>query len=325
MLAFVHPWQQQTDRQINVLDYEGGLDEIRSQVRSLNVKWDIVDLELSDAVRACNEGLLEPIDITELEPAPDGTPPEDDFIEEALTKCAVGTVIWSTVIAYDETKFTESRPRQLTDLFDLKRFPGKRGLRYTPQANLEWALLADGVAPENVYPTLETGKGLNRAFDVLDRIKRHIIWWRSGDEAIQLLEDDQVVMTSAYNGRVYEAVTGRGEPFRIMWDWQIWNIDLLGVPRESPRRQEAMDFIRFATSTPQLAAQAEHIPYGPVRRSALNQVAPALRAHLPTGPKNFRHALQIDGEWWAQHYPSISQRFEEWAGRSIRVPRALPR
>lgn len=325
MLAFVRPWQRQTGLRIDVLDYEGGLAEIRSQVRSLNVKWDIVDLELSDAVRACDEGLLEKIDVTMLEPAPDGTPPEHDFIEGALTDCAAGTVIWSTVIAYDESKFTETKPQSLSDLFNLDQFPGKRGLRYTPKANLEWALLVDGVSPEDVYSTLETERGLNRAFAVLGRIKPHTIWWRSGEEAIRLLEEDEVVMTSAYNGRVYEASTTRGEPFRIIWDWQVWNIDLLGIPRESPNRQAAMDFIRFATATSQLAAQARHIPYGPVRRSALEQVAPTLRAHLPTAQANFRHALQIDAEWWAEHFPAINRRFEKWADRPIRVPRSLPR
>ena len=36
---------------------------------------------------------------------------------------------------------------------------------------MEWALIADGVAADQVYATLETEKGRDRAFAVLDRIK----------------------------------------------------------------------------------------------------------------------------------------------------------
>jgi putative spermidine/putrescine transport system substrate-binding protein len=308
-----------------VLDYEGGLDEIRSQVRSLNIKWDVVDLELSDAMRGCREGLLETIDPDELAPAPDGTPAKQDFIPGALTKCAVGTVIWSTVVAYDKTRFRGDKPKRLEDFFDLERFPGKRGLRYTPKANLEWALLADGVAPEDVYPTLATKEGLDRAFAMLDRVKPYVVWWRSGEEAVRLLETHQVSMTSAYNGRIYDAVAGRGEPFGIVWDHQIWNIDLLGILRGNLKRARAMDFIRFATATPQLAAQAKYIPYGPVRRSALKQVTPVQRGHLPTAPANFKTAMRIDAKWWASHFEAINRRFQAWAKRPIQVPRSLPR
>ncbi|MEX2489181.1 MAG: extracellular solute-binding protein [Pseudomonadales bacterium] len=325
MLAFVRPFEEKNHIRMEVLDYDGGLAEIRSQVRSLNVRWDIVDLELSDAVRACNEGLLEEIETASLQPAPDGTPPEEDFIEGTLTPCAVGTVIWSTVIAYDRTDFADAGPQKFTDLFDPDRFPGKRGLRYTPKANLEWALLADGVEPEVIYDTLETKQGLDRAFRVLTRIKPWIHWWQAGDEAVRLLETDQVVMTTAYNGRIYDAVTTRNEPFEIIWDRQIWDIDLLGIPRGNPRRQQARDFITFATATRQLAMQAQHISYGPVRHSALQQVAPELRPHLPTAPENFRHALQVDSAWWAEHFDRINRRFEDWASRSIQVPQALPR
>jgi putative spermidine/putrescine transport system substrate-binding protein len=326
MLAFVRPYQKNTGVNIEVFDYTGGLEEIRGQVRSLNIKWDVVDLELTDALRGCKEGLLEPIDVRTLAPAPDGTPAQQDFIDGALTECAVGTMIWSTVVAYDSEAFTEGRkPASLQDFFDIEQFPGKRGMRYTPKANLEWALLANGVARDKVYDVLETEAGLDRAFRVLDSIKPAIVWWRQGEDAVRLLETDQVTMTTAYNGRIYEAVTARNAPFKIIWDYQIWDIDLLGVPRHNLKRDQSMDFISFATATPQLAAQAKHIPYGPVRYSALEQVAPALRAHLPTAPTNFKNAMRINARWWAEHFEPINRRFAAWASRPIQVPKILPR
>lgn len=325
MLAFVRPYEALTGARIEVLDYHGGLAEIRRQVRSLNIRWDVVDLELTDAIRACDEGLLERIDANELEAAPDGTPATDDFLPGSLTPCAVGTVVWSTVIAYDRRAVGAAPPSTLDDFFDLRRYPGKRGLRRTPKANLEWALLADGVEEEHLYEVLATEQGLQRAFRVLDRVKPHLVWWTDGEEAVRLLETGQVTMTSAYNGRIHRAVEARGEPLGIVWDRQVWNIDLLGIPAEHPRRDNALAFIRFATAAPQLAEQARHIPYGPVRRSALADIGPEIVPHLPTSAGNRATALQIDARWWAEHYERIRPRFEAWLQRPVQVPRDLPR
>ena len=176
ILAFVRPYQQQTGEQINVIDYSGGLTDLRKQVRSLNFKWDIIDLEMSDALQACEEGLLEPIPPQALEAPPDGSAVDSDFIEGSLTPCAIGTVIWSTVIAFDPAVLPET-PQRLEDFFDSERFPGRRGLRKTPKANLEWALLADGVPADRVYALLETEAGLQRAFAKLNSIKPQMIWW----------------------------------------------------------------------------------------------------------------------------------------------------
>jgi putative spermidine/putrescine transport system substrate-binding protein len=325
ILAFVRPYAAQTGTRVDMEDYDGGLDNLRNQVRSLNFQWDIVDLELSDAIRGCEEGLLERVPLATLAPAPGGGSTADDFIPGSLTDCAVGTVVWSTVIAYDRAALGEAVPERLEDFFDIERFPGARGLRRTPKANLEWALLADGVAQEQVYEVLATPAGLERALRVLDRIKPVLVWWRAGIEAPRLLETGRVVMTSAYNGRIHDAVANRGKPFGILWDHQVWNIDLLGIPRDNPRRAQALDFIRFATAPQQLAEQARHIPYGPVRRSALARLAPAERTGLPTEHKNFASALQIDARWWAVHFEQINQRFEEWLQQPVGVPRQLPR
>ncbi len=323
ILAFVRPYQAATGVQIEMLDYRGGLAELRNQVRSLNIKWDVVDLEMSDALRACDEGLLEPIAPTDLAPAADGTAAQDDFLDGSLTDCAVGTVVWSTVIAYSPDAL-EKQPRRLADFFDIESFPGRRALRRTPKANLEWALLADGVPMDKVYATLETEAGLQRAFAMLDRIKPQLIWWQDGIEAPHLLESGEVVMTSAYNGRIADA-NSRGGDFRIIWDHQIWNIDLLGIPRHNPRHEQALDFIRFATRSTQLAEQARHIPYGPVRRSSLQLMNKNARPQLPTAKKNFANALQINARWWAEHYGRINRRFEEWLRRPLQVPKHLPR
>lgn len=325
MLAFVYPFERRFNTRVNVLDYHGGLEEVRDQVSSLNVKWDVIDLEPADALRGCEEGLLQPLDPTLLKKSPDGKSLQEDFFPEAIQKCAVGTVVWSTVIAYDRQQFEGERaPESLKDFFDTERFPGPRGMRRTPKANLEWALISDGVPADQVYSVLETDEGLQRAFSVLDQLKPNIVWWNSGAQAPRLLEAGRVVMTTAYNGRVYDAMAQRNPGLQIIWDHQIWSYDLLGIPRHTRNQEQAEQFLRFATSSEQLAEQARHIPYGPVRHSALAQVDRALRPHLPTEPDNFANALKINAAWWAEHFEQINIRFEEWLERPVQVPRALP-
>ena len=80
-------------------DYSGGLAEVKAQVESGNVTWDVVDVELSDALQGCDEGILEVIDPSTLPAAPDGTPATDDFMDGALQECAVGNIVWSTIVS----------------------------------------------------------------------------------------------------------------------------------------------------------------------------------------------------------------------------------
>ncbi len=324
MLAFVQPFEKLHNMDINVLDYNGGLDELRRQSRSLNVKWDVIDMEPADALRGCREGLLLALDPKMLA-ASDGTSAADDFLPGSIQRCAIGTVVWSTVVAYDSDRFKHGlAPSTLHDFFDVKKFPGARGLRRTPKGNLEWALLSDGVKPGHVYPMLETEQGLTRAFSILDKLKPNIVWWDSGNQPPQLLKNRRVVMTSAYSGRIYNAMAENNPRLRMLWDHQIWNFDLLAIPKYSRHQQQALAFVRFATASPQLAEQARHIPYGPVRESALQRIDPALRRYLPTTPDNFRNAMQINAAWWSQHYKAINARFQQWLQRPVGVPRRLP-
>jgi len=322
ILGFVRDFEKQTGVNVEIIDYGGGIEEIRSQVRSWNVKWDVIDLELFDAINACEEGLLETIDPATLPPAPDGTPAAVDFIEGSLVPCGVGNVAASTVIAYDRDR-SQRAPSSLQDFFNVRDFPGHRGLRRTPQTNLEWALLADGVEPEQVYEVLGTEAGLDRAFEVLTRLKPFIEWWSLGEEAIRLLETGRVVMSSAFNGRV-DAAIERGQPFEIVWDRNLRFMDVWGIPKHGENVESAMEFVRFATSTHSLAAQARYIPYGPLRRSSLDLLDEELRANLPTSPRNVERSFRRDPAWWAEHMPAIGPRFQRWVERPVMVPKEWP-
>lgn len=313
ILAYVEPYEEQTGATIVVEDYNGGLAELRAQVESYNTKWDLLDMELPDLIRACDQGLLEPIDHGFLEPAPDGTPPAEDFLPGLLPECGVGQVVFSTVIAYDETAFEDATPQTLADFFDLSQFPGRRGLRRSPRINLEWALMADGVAPEEVYATLSTDEGVERALEKLDDIKSSVVWWESGAEPAQLLASGAVSMSSGWNGRIGSAIDA-GADIDIIWDHQVWLYDLWGIPKRTrDQNMDAIrDFVAFATSTERLAEQAKYITYGPARKSSMALIPEEVKPRLPTAPDNTQVALQLDGQWWAENQARVDQRFTEW-------------
>ena len=312
MLAYVKPYRELRGKWVSMETYNGGLDEIRDQVETENVVWDVVDFVLSDLIRGCNEGLLETIDHATLPRGDNGVAAEFDFIPGAFTECGVGQTLWSTVVAYDDEAVGDEPPGTLADFFDTDRFPGKRGLRRDPQVIFEWALLADGVAPEEVYATLDTEEGVERAFSVMDGIKREIVWWESGSDPVRMLDADEVVMTSVWNGRMYRPIVEDGKPYAILWDGQIWDIDSWGIVKGSVNRDEALDFIHYSTGSQRLAEQTRYIPYGPARKSSMALVDEAIKPHLPTAEANMANALQSDSQWWASRQEEMTIRFERW-------------
>ena len=319
MLAYVIPYRDKVGEWVEMETYNGGLAEIRRQIETANVVWDVVDFELADLIRGCREGLLETIDHGTLPAGDDGTPAKDDFIPGAFTDCGVGQTVWSTVVAFNAERFGTERPTTIADFFDVKKFPGNRGLRRDPRVVMEWALMADGVPTAQVYATLETEDGRKRAFAVMERIKTKIVWWETGEEPIALLDSGRATMTSVWNGRTHRPITDQGKPFVLVWDGQVWDIDSWGIPKGSHNRDKAMDFIRFSTGSGTLAEQTKHITYGPARRSSFALLAEATRRRLPTAKENMANALQTDAAWWATHQAALREAFERWyaSGRGL--------
>jgi len=139
-----------------------------------------------------------------------------------------------------------------------------------------------------------------------------VVWWQTGAEPVAFLENDEVAMTSVWNGRMFRPVAEDGRPFTLVWDGQIWDIDSWGIVKGSGNLDKAREFIQFATSTEQLAEQTKHISYGPARQSAMALVSEEVAAMLPTAPDNMTNALQSDALWWAEHHDELAAAFDAW-------------
>jgi putative spermidine/putrescine transport system substrate-binding protein len=155
--AHVKPWAAKSGFAAKMVDSDNPAQPIKAQVEAKNVTVDVASVEYADAIRLCDEGVLEKIDISTLPAGSDGVAAKDDFLAGAVTDCGVSTDIWANVYGYDTTKLSgDKAPKTAADFYDTAKFPGKRGLRKGAKGNLEFALMADGVAPADVYKTLST-------------------------------------------------------------------------------------------------------------------------------------------------------------------------
>ena len=316
--AYAKPFEAETGIKVSVADAENPATPIKAMVEAGNVTADVASVEYADAVRLCDEGLLEDIDASLLTPAEDGTDVADDFIEGGITDCFVATDVYSMVLAYDESQFADAQPSTPADFFDLEAFPGKRTMRKGAKFNLEFALLADGVPADEVYDALDTPEGVDRAFAKLDEIKSNVIWWEAGAQPPQLLADGEVSMAYAFNGRIFDAAQGEGKPFKIIWDGQIYEMEGWVMPKGAPNAEEAMQFITFSTAPAQQARAAEFISYGPPRVSAAGLVGniegtdEPMGPNLPTNEENLKNALGSNLDFWVDHDAELNERFNAW-------------
>ncbi|MDE0036080.1 MAG: ABC transporter substrate-binding protein [Gammaproteobacteria bacterium] len=311
----------ETGIEIKLEDYNGGLAEVRAQVDSGAVHWDVVDVELADGVRGCDEGLFKVFDPATLPPGADGSAPEDDYYPDAITECGANTLYYSTVYAYNAEKIPGERPTTMQDFFDLERFPGRRGMRRSPVVNLEFALMGDGVPAEEVYALLDTEEGVERAFAKLDTIKDHVVWWEAGAQPPQMLADGEVLMSTAYNGRIFNAQVLEEQPFVIVWDGQVLDTGFLAILEGAPNPEAAQRFVEFAARPSSMAGTARYISYSPTRRSAEALISThaetgvAMRPHMPNTPENAERALHNDWEWWSDNRDDMNERFAAWLAR----------
>ena len=283
-----------------------------------NVTWDLVDVVAADAMRLCDEGLAMPYDPDVLlAPAPDGTPASKDFGDLIVSECFIPNIVYSTTFAYRTDKVSEPMT-SLCDVFDLKKFPGKRSLEKQPIGNLEWALICDGVDPGKVYDVLSTKKGVDRAFKKLDTVKSQTIWWTKGAQTPQLLADGEVVVGSTYNGRLFSLIEEEKQPVAMLWDWQVFDLDGWIIPTGTKNLEEVKKLLRFATDTQRLADQAKYISYGPARLSSAPLVGKHatlgidMAPHMPTDPNNAKNTLLFNYVWWADNRDDLDQRFQAW-------------
>ena len=319
MLGFVRPYERAKNLRVNVEHYNGGIAEIRDQVESANVIWDVVDLTQADSLRACKEGLLENLADIDLPDGVDGTPAAEDFVEGALNDCGVGVIVWATAFAYSDSAFGDDAPETIADFFDTVSFPGPRAIRNDPTVIMEWALMADDVAREDVYPMLETEEGVQRALKVMNTIRSGLEIWETGRQPVRMLNAGEVVMSSVWATTGAVASGDENADFSMIFDGRVIELDLFGIPKGSLYRDEAIEFIRFASNSQSLADMVSYLPNGPTRKSSIALLPDEVLAQIPNGPAYEDKAFILsDAEWWADNHARLEEAFRTWLSAPVR-------
>ena len=302
--AYVEPFEKANGVKVVVVEYNGEQAKIKAMVEAHKVTWDVVEVESPDVARGCDEGLFEKMDWSKV-----GN--KADFQPAAVTECGVGAFVWSTVMAYNGDKL-KTGPANWADFWNTQKFPGKRGMRKGARYNLEFALMADGVPSAEVYKLLGTKEGADRAFKKLSELKSSIQWWEAGAQPPQFLVAGDVVMATAYNGRI-DAAQREGKNLKISWTGGIYDLDYFVIPKGAPNQDLSMKYIKLAASTDAQAEYARNISYGPTNNKALGKLDPKVLAMLPTSPANSKDALQFNIKFWADQGEELEKRFASWA------------
>ncbi|GLK90971.1 ABC transporter substrate-binding protein [Pseudomonas turukhanskensis] len=303
--AFYQPWEAAGKGKIVAGEYNGEMAKVKAMVDTNSVSWDLVEVESPELSRGCDEDMFETLD-----PALFGN--KADYVPGAIQSCGVGFFVWSTVLAYNADKL-KTAPTSWADFWDTTKFPGKRGLRKGAKYTLEFALMADGVAPKDVYKVLASKDGQNRAFKKLDELKPNIQWWEAGAQPPQYLASGDVVMSSAYNGRI--AAVQKESNLKVVWTGGIYDFDAWAIPKGAKNAEEAKKFIAYSVQPEQQKIYSENIAYGPANSKAVALLDKGILKDMPTTPENIADQVQIDVTFWADNGEQLEQRFNSWAAK----------
>ena len=297
--AWVEPFEKRTG---DVVKLDGPTDygKLKAMVESGNVSWDVVDVEGDFAVAAAKEGLLEPLNFTVI--------PKGDLDPRFTDTDYIGSFYYSFVLGYNKDALAGKEPKTWTDLFDEKAYPGKRTFyKWSAPGVLEIALLADGVAPDKLYPL-----DLDRAFKKLDTIKKDIVWWGGGAQSQQLLASGEAPLGAFWNGRVF-AVQKDEPSVGMSWNQNLTAADMLVVPKGAPHKAEAMQFLADASSAKPQAEMASLTSYAPINTASAKLMPAAEAATLPD--KHTDGQINLDMAYWAAHREEIGKRWYDWQAK----------
>lgn len=277
------------------------LGKLRAMVKSGNIEWTVTEIAGPDAVLAERSGLLEPLDLSIIDLS--------KYPEKLRNrKYVFPKSAYSTIIGYRTDIFKDGKgPKSWADFWDVKQFPGPRTMQNNPIENLEFALMADGVPMDKLYPL-----DVDRAFRKLDEIKPHVAaWWTTGAQSAQLLIDQEAVIGTAWNGRYYDLVK-KGAPIGMEWNQGAIKESAFGIPKGAKDAHWGQRMLAIAADPKLQGEYANLIGYPGLNLDATQYTDPKIVPFLPTSPENLPKQFWVDLNWWADNGPAINERWARW-------------
>ncbi|MFB8369626.1 ABC transporter substrate-binding protein [Pseudarthrobacter sp. NPDC055928] len=280
---------------VTVKGTEGtGFDPLKAQADAGDIKWDVVSLEGAPFANAVKNGLLEPLDFDRIK--------TDGIAPEVVNEYGVGYIQFSTNLVWDKSRIDTMTPKQFFD--PSIKLP--RSLPDVPERTLEFALMGDGVSPEDLYPL-----DVDRAFKVLDRIKDQVVGFKGPSDSQSLMQQGDVALSFQSAGRAEDAIKA-GANWGYSWDGAVRDTEYWTVAKGAKNAAAAQDFIAYAVQAEPQAALAKAIPYGPTNTNAYTSLSEELNAKLPTFPENAKKGVTLDAAWWVDNVSDVKKRWDSW-------------
>jgi putative spermidine/putrescine transport system substrate-binding protein len=283
----------------------GGMADVRLQVSTGQVTFDIVASGSGSAARAGAEGLLEPLDYNVIDVS--------NFYPNLYSEYCVGGDVFSTVYAWNTDTYGENGPQSWADFFDAEKFPGSRAYRGSVAGALEPALMADGVPMDQVYEVLSSEEGIERALNKIRELRPNIsVFWSSGAQHAQLMKDGEVDMTTGWNGR-FDTAAADGAKVDYSFNQALLDYDCFAIPKGAPNKDAAMQFLAEISKPEYQDDLPKYITYGPTNKSAYDtgEISAEVAAGLPSSPENAAMQLPISLEWYAEWETVAAEMYQE--------------
>lgn len=293
-----NPFTQETGIKVKFVP-KPGLDKIKAMQLTGNVELDVHQCQASEAAFGSKRGFWDKLDPSLFDLNDLSVPPASDAVVEYF---------YCEGIAWDPKKYGPGKiPASFADLFDAEKFPGRRALRNRPDQTLEEALLADGVAPTDIYPL-----DLDRAFKSLDRLKPSIAAWTSTvTQTTSLLQTGEVDFSITNTSRVKPTnEPGGGVPLTFSLEQVVLAKAMTVILNGAPNRANAMKFIAYAMRPEVQARFQNEVVLTPASKKAITMLSPDASKWQPdlSNPKN----LIINEAYWADNLDAVNQRFRSW-------------
>ncbi len=291
--AYGEPFLKQTG--ITVKEDGSGPTEgaIAAQYKSGKPSWDIVDADPFSAIALGKQGMIEPIDYAIVDRAKMRPGFGWDY--------AASTYFFSYVIAYDSSKFGGKAPTGMADFFDVQKFPGKRSLYKWGSGMWEAALLADGVAPDKLYPL-----DLKRANDKIRAFKDNVVaYWGGGAESQSVLLNGEASMALIWSTRASLIERDSGGQIKFIWDQGLISPGAMAVIKGNPGGKDAaMKFIASAQDPQRQLVMFDMLGQGPANPATDALISADKKRINCVDPANMAKQVPLDMDWYAEHYGS---------------------
>jgi putative spermidine/putrescine transport system substrate-binding protein len=303
--AYVEPFTAVTGIPVQQSVWEGGIDTLRAQAKATDNTWDLVLVDADELATGCGEGLFDKLDWSAIGG-------KDHYTPQAVSDCGLGAVVATTVLAWDKDKLPVAP--SWSDFWDVAKYPGKRGLHKAVRGNLEFALMADGVAPGDVYKTLSSSDGVDRAFRKLDQLKPYIEWWSTDAEAAHILASGDVLMTSAPSDQITTMANHDHKNFGLQFTGSLFELESWVMMKGAPAARMAQQFLYFTGMSAVEQRLLQRSGDAGLAKGLNDGLTPELAAISPANPANLAAGLRIDTAFWHDNLPKLRQRFEAWQG-----------